>query len=38
MTPKDIEREIGWALPSDLESGFRGRPVLIVRSVERLAD
>jgi hypothetical protein len=37
MTPKDIEREIGWVVPTELESKFRGRPVLIVRSVERLA-
>lgn len=38
LTPKDIEREIGWSLPSNLESSFRGKPVLIVRSIERLAD
>jgi hypothetical protein len=37
MIPKDVEREIGWVMPLDLESKFRGRPVLIVRSVERLA-
>ncbi|HZF39728.1 MAG TPA: hypothetical protein VE715_12955 [Blastocatellia bacterium] len=37
MIPKDVEREIGWVLPLNLESKFRGRPVLIVRSVERLA-
>ncbi|HEY8460206.1 MAG TPA: hypothetical protein VIM99_07485, partial [Blastocatellia bacterium] len=38
MTPEYIEREIGWALPSSLESRFRGKPALIVRSVERLAN
>ena len=37
MTAKDIEREIGWVVPAELESKFRGRPALIVRSVERLA-
>jgi hypothetical protein len=36
MAPKDIEREIGWAMPIELESKFRGKPVLIVRSIERL--
>jgi hypothetical protein len=38
MEPEDVEREIGWVLPSRLKSGFNGRPVLIVRSVERLAE
>lgn len=33
---KDVEREIGWELPANLKSRFRSRPVLIVRSVERL--
>jgi hypothetical protein len=37
MIAKDVEREIGWVMPLNLESKFRGRPVLIVRSVERLA-
>jgi hypothetical protein len=37
MAPKEVEREIGWVMPLDLESRFRGRPALIVRSVERLA-
>jgi len=36
MVSKDVEREIGWELPTNLKSGFMGRPVLIVRSVERL--
>jgi hypothetical protein len=36
MVPKYVEREIGWTLPSRLESEYRGKPVLIVRSVERL--
>src|SRR5262245_25852939 len=38
MEPKNIEREIGWVMPSSLKSRFKGRPVLIVRSVERLAQ
>ncbi len=38
MAPKDIEREIGWVLPSSLESKFKGKPVLIARSVERLTQ
>lgn len=38
MEPKYIEREIGWPLPSSLASRFRGRPALIARSVERLAE
>lgn len=37
MEPKDVEREIGWVMPLDLESKFKGRPALIARSVERLA-
>ncbi|MBO0862082.1 MAG: hypothetical protein J2P21_27030 [Chloracidobacterium sp.] len=37
MEPKDVEREIGWVIPSRLESGFKGKPVLIVRSIERIA-
>jgi hypothetical protein len=37
MIVKDVEREIGWELPANLKSGFKGRPVLIARSVERLA-
>src|SRR5262245_30470282 len=36
MIPKEVEREIGWVMPLNLESRFRGRPVLIARSVERL--
>src|SRR5262245_53248266 len=36
MTPKDVEREIGWELQPNFESKFKGKPVLIVRSVERL--
>ncbi|MGH9936060.1 MAG: hypothetical protein ACREAM_07430 [Blastocatellia bacterium] len=36
MAPKDIERELGWVLPSRLEAKFKGKPVLIARSVERL--
>lgn len=35
MTPKNVEREIGWELSSKLEAKFKGKPVLIVRSVER---
>ncbi|MBO0725988.1 MAG: hypothetical protein J2P52_10345 [Blastocatellia bacterium] len=38
MEPKGVEREIGWVLPSRLESGFKGKPALIVRSIERLAE
>jgi hypothetical protein len=38
MAPEAVEREIGWVLPRTLESRFKGRPVLIVRSVERLAN
>jgi hypothetical protein len=38
MAPKNIEREIGWVTPQGLESRFRGRPTLIARSVERLAN
>jgi hypothetical protein len=38
MAPKNIEREIGWVTPRGLESRFRGRPTLIARSVERLAN
>jgi hypothetical protein len=37
MTPNSVEREIGWELPRSLETKFKGRPVLIARSVERLA-
>jgi hypothetical protein len=37
MVVKDVEREIGWELPANLKSRFMGRPVLIARSVERLA-
>jgi hypothetical protein len=36
MEPKDVEREIGWVMPSRLESEFKGKPVLIVRSIERI--
>lgn len=36
MVVKDVEREIGWELPSGLEAKFKGKPVLIARSVERL--
>jgi len=36
MVGKDVEREIGWEMSANLKSGFMGRPVLIVRSVERL--
>ncbi|MCI0390085.1 MAG: hypothetical protein MOB07_15145 [Acidobacteria bacterium] len=36
MAPKNVEREIGWELPRSLEIKFKGRPVLIARSVERL--
>jgi hypothetical protein len=36
MIPKDVEREIGWVIPLNLESRFRGRAVLIARSVERV--
>lgn len=35
MDPRNIEREIGWDLPSNLETEYRGRPVLIARSIER---
>jgi len=35
MVVKDVEREIGWELPSGLEAKFKGKPVLIARSVER---
>lgn len=38
MAPNDVEREIGWVMPSNLESKFRGRPVLIARAVERLVE
>jgi hypothetical protein len=34
---QSIEREIGWVLPQRLKSEYRGKPVLIVRSIERLA-
>ena len=37
MEPKDVEREIGWVMPARLESGFKGKPALIARSIERLA-
>jgi hypothetical protein len=36
MVGKDVEREIGWELPSGLEAEFKGKPVLIARSFERL--
>ena len=36
MDPKTVEREIGWELPRSLEAKFKGQPVLIARSVERL--
>lgn len=36
MVVKDVEREIGWELPSGLEAKFKGKPVLIARSFERL--
>jgi len=36
MSPENVEREIGWLLPQSLEVKFKGRPVLIARSVERL--
>lgn len=38
MAPKNVEREIGWFLPRSLEANFRGKPVLIVRRVERLRE
>lgn len=38
MIVKDVEREIGWELTAKLKSGFRSRPVLIARSVERLGE
>ena len=38
MVPKDVEREIGWELPRSLETKFKGKPVLIARSVERLGE
>jgi hypothetical protein len=38
MMVKDVEREIGWELPTNLKSGFKGRPVLIARSIERLVE
>jgi hypothetical protein len=38
MMVKDVEREIGWELPANLKSGFKGRPVLIARSIERLVE
>jgi hypothetical protein len=38
MIVKDVEREIGWELPAKLKSRFKGGPVLIARSVERLAE
>jgi hypothetical protein len=38
MVAKDVEREIGWELPAKLKSRFKGSPVLIARSVERLAE
>jgi len=37
MAPKNVEREIGWELPSNLKSRFKGRPVLIARTIERLS-
>jgi len=36
MAVEKIEREIGWELPANLKSRFRGDSVLIARSVERL--
>jgi hypothetical protein len=36
MVVKEVEREIGWELPTNLRSRFKGRPALIVRSIERL--
>ena len=35
LAVKDIEREIGWELGPDLTAKFKGKPVLIARSVER---
>lgn len=37
MIVKPVEREIGWELPANLKSRFRGDSVLIARSVERLS-
>jgi len=36
MAPNNVEREIGWELTRSLETKFKGKPVLIARSVERL--
>jgi hypothetical protein len=36
MVVKDVEREIGWELPANLKSKFKGKPALIARSFERL--
>lgn len=36
MVVKDVEREIGWELPSGLGAKFKSKPVLIARSFERL--
>jgi hypothetical protein len=36
MEPLSVEREVGWELPRSLEAKFKGKPVLIARSVERL--
>jgi hypothetical protein len=35
LVVKDIEREIGWELPPDLKSKFKGKPALVARSIER---
>lgn len=36
MNVSNVERELGWDLQPNLETEFRGKPVLIARSVERL--
>jgi hypothetical protein len=36
MDVKNVERELGWDLQSNLETEFKDKPVLIARSVERL--
>jgi hypothetical protein len=36
VSPENVEREIGWALPRSLEARFKGKPALIARSVELL--
>jgi hypothetical protein len=35
MEVKDIEREVGWELEPELKSKFKGKPVLVARSIER---